>query len=364
MNVHVLGVATAAPSLRNTELRLEELVYRTVHTALESAGVSQRQLDHLSIGACDEMDGRPISSMLMAAPSGGYLVDEIKVTDSGATALCLGVARILSGEYHLGLVSSWCKSSKSDIESVMNLRCDPFFTRPLGIGAVVGDALLAQAITARFQVSEPEAARLVVSAYARARRNPRGMRFPEPSIEDVLASPYEAMPIRTAHRAPLTDGAAAIVLASDAFLRRHPDAVPLARIPGVGWCSDSYRLGAERLQQFHSAAKAWQMAMDRAGWQDPTQLDVAEIEAPTPFHHAAYRRVFDLDDEIVSPSGGCFAQNPLFCTGLVNAAEAILQVAGRAGPVQRGKVRRAAAHSCNGTAQQGNVVMLFESVAN
>jgi acetyl-CoA acetyltransferase len=66
-------------------------------------------------------------------------------------------------------------------------------------------------------------------------------------------------------------------------------------------------------------------------------------------------------EDTLSPSGGAFAQNPLFCTGPVNAAEAVLQVAGKAGPVQRKGVRRAAAHSCHGYAQQGNVVMVFES---
>ena len=44
----------------------------------------------------------------------------------------------------------------------------------------------------------------------------------------------------------------------------------------------------------------------------------------------------------------------------MNAAEAVLQVAGRAGEVQRAGVKRAAAHGCHGYAQQGNVVMVFE----
>jgi acetyl-CoA acyltransferase len=46
----------------------------------------------------------------------------------------------------------------------------------------------------------------------------------------------------------------------------------------------------------------------------------------------------------------------------VNAAEAVLQVAGRAGPVQRAGVRRAAAHGCHGYAQQGHAVAVFEKV--
>jgi len=164
MSVYVLGVATHPASLSESSLRLEEMAYHTAHAALDAAGVTRRQLDSLTLGACDELDGRPISSMLMSAPAGGYGTDEIKVTDSGASALCLAYARFLAGESQLGLVASWCKSSKTDVEAVMRLRGDPFYTRPLGIGSAISDALFAQAVGEEFGVTEEEATRRVVNA--------------------------------------------------------------------------------------------------------------------------------------------------------------------------------------------------------
>ena len=90
-------------------------------------------------------------------------------------------------------------------------------------------------------------------------------------------------------------------------------------------------------------------------------VDVFEIEAQTGFHEAAVVRALGISADVaISPSGGPFAQNPYFCTGLVAAAEAVLQVAGRAGPVQVENARRAAAHSCHGYAHQGSVIMIFE----
>src|SRR4029450_5013927 len=178
MSVYVLGVAMHPPSRAERSLRLEEMAYRTSHAALADAGVERKQLDSITIGACDEMDGRPISSMLMSAPAGGYGTDEIKVTDSGASALCLAYARFLAGESQLGLVMSWGKSWKTDVEAVMRLRGDPFYTRPLGIGAAISDALFAQAVGEEFGVTEEEATRRVVNAYARAAKNPRGMAHP------------------------------------------------------------------------------------------------------------------------------------------------------------------------------------------
>ena len=360
--VHVIGVALHPASASERGMRLEEMAYHTARAALDAAGVTRRQLDSLTLGACDELDARPISSMLMSAPSGGYDTDEIKVTDSGASALCMAFARFLAGESDLGLVMSWCKSSKTDVEAVMRLRGDPFFTRPLGINAAIGDALFAQAVGGEFGITPDEVGRRVVDAYKRGARNPRGMSHPIPGIAAVNGSAIDATPLRTLQRAPLTDGVVALVLASENYLQANPDCKTLARIAGVGWATDSYRLDGARLKSMASARRAWEAAMRQAGLGGAGDLDVVEIEAQTGYHEAAYVRAFGIENEdTISPSGGAFAQNPLFCTGLVNAAEAVLQVAGQAGPVQRTAVRRAAAHGCHGYAQQGNVVMVFES---
>jgi acetyl-CoA acetyltransferase len=365
MSAYVLGVAMHPPQQSERGLRLEEMAYRTARAALDAAGVSRRQIDSLTLGACDELDGRPISSMLMSAPAGGYETDEIKVTDSGATALCLAYARLLAGESRLGLVVSWCKSSKTEVEAVMRLRGDPFYTRPLGIGAAISDALFAQAVTSEFGIDEEEVGRRVVAGYRRAAGNPRGMRHAVPDGAMIAASPFDATPLRQGQRAPLTDGAVALVVASETFLKTDPTRKPLARIAGIGWATDSYRLDRRRLAAMQSARNAWRAALRQAGVTRADEFDVIELDSQTGYHEAAYVRAFGIAREAaLSPSGGPFAQNPLFCTGLVNAAEAVLQVAGQAGPVQLPDVHRAAAHGCHGHAQQGNVVMVFETAGS
>jgi acetyl-CoA acetyltransferase len=361
MSVYVIGLAMHPAKAREESLRLEEMAYRTSRAALDSARVSRRQLDSITLGACDELDGRPISSMLMTAPAGGYNTDEIKVTDSGASALCLAYARFLSGESNVGLVVSWCKSSKTDVDAVMRLRGDPFYTRPLGIDATISDAMFAQAVTEEFRVSEGEITDRVIDAYARAARNERGMRHPVPTRESLGESPFEALPLRRVHKAPLTDGAVALVLASQDFLDANRDCAPLARIAGAGWATDSYQLSRDRLRALGSARSAWRSALRQAGLRTAADLNVIEVESQTAYHEAAYVRAFEIEDtDALSPSGGPFAQNPLFCSGLVNAAEAVLQVSGKAGAVQRPGARWAASHSCHGYAQQGNVVVVFE----
>jgi len=363
MSVYVVGIGLHPARVAEHGLRLEEMGWRTARAALDSAGATRRQIDSVTLGACDELDGRPISSMLMTAPAGGYGTDEIKVTDSGASAFALAYARFLSGESNFGLVVSWCKTSKTDVSSVMRLRGDPFYTRPLGIDDTVADALFAQAVADEFAVDEEEVSRRVAAAYRRAARNPRGMRHTTPSEEALGQSPLVALPLRAGQRAPFSDGAVALALASEQFLRTNPGCKPLARIAGVGWATDEYRLDRQRLRALNSARAAWNSALSQAGLQGASDLDCIELETPTGWHEAAYIRAFGIEQgDKVTPSGGSFSQNPTFCTGLINAAEAVLQASGRAGEVQRLGARWTAAHGCHGYAQQGNVVIVFESV--
>jgi acetyl-CoA acetyltransferase len=365
MNVYVLGLASHPPTVEESGLRLEEMAYHTSRAALDAAGVSRRQLDSLTIGACDELDGRPISSMLMTAPAGGYGLDEIKVTNSGMSALGLAYARLLSGQSQLGLVASWCKSSKIDPKLVMRLRAEPFFSRPIGIGENVADALFAQAAGAEFSIDEAEVNHRTVAAYQRAALNPRAIGHPVPTIDVLRASSYEAIPIREAHRAPLTDGAVSLVLASSTFVDRNPDCSPLARLSSVAWSTGSFRLDRERLIGMQPARTAWSSALRHAGLSRASDLDVVELDTPTAFHEAAYVRAFGIErEEALSPSGGAFAHNPSFCAGLIGFVEATLQVSGQAGPIQVQGARRAAAHGGFGRAHQGHVVAVLEAVAN
>lgn len=341
------------------------MVYHTARAALDNAAITRRQLDHVTLGACDELDGRSISSMLMAMPAGGYLVDEIKVTDSGASALCLEMARIRSEEFDIGMVSSWCKSSKTDVEAVMRLRGEPFYTRPFSINMAVSDALFAQSVADEFGVGSDEICQRVVENYQRGALNPRGIQHPVPALDAVAASAYDATPLRRLHRAPLTDGAVSMVVVSERWLRKHPGHKPLALLAGVGWATDSYRLDGERLRSMRSARTAFSNACKMAGLASVAAIDAIELESQTGYHEAAYVRALGLSAHTrISPSGGAYAQNPLFCTGLVCAAEAVLQVSGQAGAVQCGSVRRAIAHSAHGYAQQGNVFMVFEAVGD
>jgi acetyl-CoA acetyltransferase len=363
MKTYVLNLAVHPPAVRIGGKRLEELVFDVTRQALASAGVEREEVDNVTIAACDELDGRSISSMLLAMPAGAYMKDEIKCTDTGLYALILGAMRIESGLNDIGLAVSWNKSSTAPFEDVMRMRCDPFYVRPIGLNASIADGLFAQAMAEKFGITEDDANEATLRAYARAARNTRAVGTGVPTPAAIADSPYVSFPLREGHQAPLTDGAVAMVLVSERWLSRHPGHRPLARLAGFGWTTDGYNLGADRLSNLRSFRRAIEAASSRAGLGSLDEVDVLELDCQTGYHAAAYSCALGLaGDERVTPSGGAFAQNPYFCSGLVNAAEAVLQVAGSAGAIQIPGARRALAHASHGFAQQANGAAIFERV--
>lgn len=358
-----MGVATHPAADRISDLRLEEIAYRTAHAALDDAAIERQQIDHVTLAGSDEIDARGISSMLLAAPSGAYLKDEMRVTDSGMTGLHLGAMRVSSGELHLGLVVSWNQSSVVSLEDIARMRAEPFFLRPVGLNFAIADGLFANAIALKVGVTEDEVIARIRLRLNAARNNPRAIQRRLPSSFDIANSPLLAHPLRSGHRAPVTDGAVAMVLASGDWVRANSDKRPLARISGVAWGVDRYQLDADRLTGLKVFNDVLQDVLARAGLKSVDELDLVELEAQNAWVDLALSRAFKAGGELsINPSGGTWAQNPYFCTGLVNAAEAVLQVCGRAGGHQIKGVKRALAHSSSGFAQQTHGFVVFERI--
>lgn len=364
MDVYVMGVAMHPAADAIGDLRLEEMAYRTARAALDDAGVERAQIDHVTLAASDEIDARGITSMLLAAPSGAYLKDEMRVTDSGLTGLCLGAMRAGAGDLQLGLVVSWNQSSVGPLEDIARVRGEPFYLRPIGLNFAIADGLFAGAVAQRHGISERTVGERVRQRLQAASKNPRAVKRSLPTLDDIAGSSLVAHPLRTGHRAPITDGAVAMVLASGDWMRAHPSAKPLARIAGAEWASDRYQLDGERLSGLDVFDETLRGVLARAGLGSIDELDLVELEAQSGWADVALAARLRASDGLsINPSGGAWAQNPYFCTGLIHAAEAVLQVSGRAGGHQVAGARRALAHGSSGFAQQNHGFVVMEGMA-
>ena len=189
------------------------------------------------------------------------------------------------------------------------------------------------------------------------------------AVSELLERPYVAEPLRAHDCAPVGDGAAAVIIASEA--RARDLCARPAWITGFGHRIDSGALGARDLLAVPSAAAArlacaaaaaggayghgasgTGLASAAAAAGDG--IDVAELHAPFSHQEILLREALGLGDGVdVNPSGGALCGNPMFAAGLAR-----IGMAARA--VMSGRAGRALGHATSGPALQQNLVCVME----
>lgn len=374
--VGILGVGMTKIDGAKRGQKLDDMVFEAAYKALQDAGLSRQDMDGVVIAACDELDGRSISSMLLAAPAGSYLKDEIKVTDDGSYAVILAAMRLMTGLFDLSLVVSWCKTSEAPVSDVMRMRWDPFYHRDFGMNHISTTALMAGAYLTKYGISTDIPARVVVKNRSAGSKNKKAHLQKPVTLKEVKSSPVVSWPLRALDCAPESDGACAFVLSS------ARKAKELGRKPvwlkGFGWAVDSYYLGERDLWKSTSLEIAAGKAYEMAGIKNPLkEFDVAEISDFSSYHELlAYEGlgfcrpgkaadlikdgVTDMNGKLpVNPSGGVLSANPYTAAGLFRMAEAYLQIVGKAGDHQIQNVKTAMAHGSTGFCAQGNAVFVL-----
>jgi acetyl-CoA acetyltransferase len=171
---------------------------------------------------------------------------------------------------------------------------------------------------------------------------------PPINFDDLLERPFFADPLRRHDIAPITDGAAAIVLAANdraRELRENP-----AWITGIEHRIETPVLGARDLTESPSTRASAQIASGGK----VANLDVAEIHAPFTHQHLIIAEAIRIPGKTqVNPSGGALSANPMFVAGLERIGFA-------AQHIWNGSARRVLAHATSGPALQQNLVAVME----
>ncbi len=197
------------------------------------------------------------------------------------------------------------------------------------------------------------------------------------TIEDVLASETLAWPVQRLDVSPISDGAVAVIVASEEAAKRITDRP--VWIDGVGWNLDTAYWTNRDLVFPEYVANAARMAYDMAGITEPRkQIHVAEPYDPFDYkelHHleglllfdrgkapeAARDGVLNRDGDLPScPSGGLLGVgNPIAAAGLMKIAELFWQLRGEAGARQvPGTPERGVAQAWGDLMQVGTVVVM------
>jgi acetyl-CoA acetyltransferase len=347
-DIAVVGFAHA-PHVRRTDGTTNgvEMLMPCFASLYAELGISRADIGFWCSGSSDYLAGRAFS-FISAIDSIGAVppINESHVEMDAAWALYEAYIKLLTGEVDTALVYGFGKSSAGILRRVLALQTDPYTVAPLWPDSVSIAGLQARLGLDAGKWSFERMAQVALDSFAHAQRTDSVA--PAKSIDELLARPFFADPLRRHDIAPITDGAAAIVLAAGdraRELRENP-----AWITGFEHRIESPSLGERDLTVSPSTAAS---AAGASGG-DLGSVEVAELHAPFTHQQLILTEAIGLPDSAsVNPSGGTLAANPMFVAGLERIGFA-------AQHIWSGSAGRVLAHATSGPALQQNLVAVME----
>lgn len=378
--VAIVAAAQTKFEPRKDKQRMQELVWEVVSQVVKQSGLhfeEEMGIDNAVTCSDDFFDARTISDGAVTDVVGGHMRSEEKVSMDSLMAVYYAWAGILSGHYDITLVVAHSKESQALSRNLItHAAFDPIYQRPLGIDYLQASALQARAYMNANKVNRETLAKVVVKSRQNAGRNPFAQERRKVTCEQVLKSPMVADPLSKLDIYPVSDGAAAMILATESKAKLITDKP--VWILGGGCCYDNFYLGDRNLAKSDALQKAAGRAYQMAGIKQPSrQLSLAEISAYYSYQEPLWCEGLGLcsqgkgaefvesgesalDGKMpVNPSGGPLAGNPQMVGGMVRAVECFLQLRGEAGKRQVKNAKRALAHGTIGPAGQFHAVMIF-----
>ena len=368
--VAVVGVGQTHHTSRRADVSIAGLVREAVDLALHDAGLEHKDIDAVVIGkAPDMLEGVAQPEQYLAGAVGAHLKPLLRVHTAGsvgASTAITAVTHVASGLYERVLTIAFEKQSEGN--AMWALSPNLPFTPPLVAGAGGFFAPYCRAYIARTHCPPHIGPMIAVNARENASRNEYAHLREPVTLDDVMNSPVLWDPIRYLETCPSSDGAIAMVVASEAAANKGP------RKPA--WIKSAYSYAEAmwvpgRDQVSPMAGRICAKAVyDKAGISDPwKQIDTAEIYVPFAWFEAMWLenlgfcdvgegwKIVDRGEQKfgahlpINPSGGVLCTNPIGASGMLRLGEAALQVMGRAGAHQVEGAKTALGHAYGGGAQ-------------
>jgi acetyl-CoA C-acetyltransferase len=280
--VAIIGVGNSKFGRRDDAL-IQEIAFEAFREALEDAGITQKDID-LSVVGCV---GTRVYEALPAVPVNEYLGLIGKGPIRVEAACATGSAAVFSA---YNAIASGCVDTAIAIGVEKMLEVDtPTSTAMGGRGGsylwefhMFGTsfagyyALFATAHMAKFGTTEEDLALVAVKNHKYGAMNPKAHFQREIKVEDVLKSRIIAYPLKLYDCCPISDGAAAVILASEDKVKEFRVEDPVW-IEAIGFGSDTSNLTRRTdYVGLPAAVQAAQMAYKRARI-EPKDVDVAEV---------------------------------------------------------------------------------------
>jgi acetyl-CoA acetyltransferase len=346
-------VAIAAFAQSDQERRVQdrnevELLSPVIQEIYATTGMTAADFGFTCSGSTDYLAGQAFSFVMTLDSVGPWPpISESHVEMDGAWALYEAWVKIQTGAADTALVYAYGKSSPGDLRAVMSRQMDPYYVAPLWADSVALAALQARAVLDAGLETEQDWAEVAARSRRAAAANPHAQLRDSPPPAELADDVMVVAPLRRHACPPITDGAAAVVLAAGDAARELCERP--AWIRGIDHRIDAQSLGVRDLAESRSAARAAEGAGVGRG-----PIDLAEIHAPFAHQEGILRRAIGLDPGVdVNPSGGALAANAMMTAGLIRFGEAAARIG-------RGEADRAVAHATSGACLQQNIVCVLE----
>jgi len=369
--VAVIGIGQTKYASKRADVSIAGLVREAALRALEDAGLTFADIDAVVIGkAPDLFEGVMMPELYLADALGAAGKPMLRVHTAGSVGGSTAIVAshlVEAGVHERVLTVAFEKQSESDAMWALTVR-PPF--QPSTVGGAGG--YFAPHIRAYIRRSgaPPQIGAMVA---VKDRRNALNNAYahlhqPDISMEAVAASPMLWDPIRYAETCPSSDGACAMVLASEAAAARapgrpawvHATAMRSEPVMFAGRDQVNPRAGRDCAAELYA----------KAGITNPRrEIDCAEVYVPFSWFEPMWMENLGIAPEgegwkmtesgatamdgdfPVNMSGGVLSSNPIGASGMVRFAEAAMQVRGTAGAHQVDGARRALGHAYGGGSQ-------------
>lgn len=296
---------------------------------------------------------------------------------SGTAALHMAYLAVGSGLYDAVLVAGvehMTGVGTPQATRILSSASDRDHERDQGVTFTGLNAMLMRAYLKAHGVRHEDLMPFAVNAHQNAMTSPHAVLKKKVTVEEALASPVVADPLRLYDCAPLCDGAAAVVVTSAELARTHSDPV---WIRGTAMASDtmSFHDRADLLT-LRASVVAGRRALHMAGL-EVEDMDLYEVHDAftimTPLaleslglypKGQGWRAAADgdiaLDGDVpISTFGGLKARgHPVGATGIYQVCESVAQLRGKAGPNQVPDARRALVQNMGGPGSSIAVAVL------
>ncbi len=367
---------------------MQELAWEAFSEALREANVEKDVIDYSVVSnmggwSSESLPAVIVSEGLGINPKGSVRVEA--ACASGSSAVKLAHDIIASGQANVVLALGVEKMRESPTKTVVEYigRAGNFMWEFENFGLTFPGyyALYATAYMSKYGAKEDDLCEVAVKNHYYGSLNEKAQFRNRITVEKCMSSPYVAWPLKLYDCSPITDGAAAVLLASEDFIKEHRSEAVWIR--GIGYATGTANLSKrDDFTGLDAARRAALQAYARSGI-DPerpaSQLDLAEVhDCFTIAEVMAYEDLgfakkgegIKLVKEKQTYKGGLIPVNldgglkakghPIGATGESMIAELYHQLLGKVKGERQADIKngRALAHNVGGTGHYAYVTVL------